>query len=104
MRPCWLATAASADGAVLLAEGDARAALAALRSACAAWRELEAPYEAAKARLGIGLACRALGDQDSAALELDAARFAFQELGAAPDLARLERAGRPLPGRRRPAA
>jgi DNA-binding NarL/FixJ family response regulator len=38
----------------------------------------------------IGLACRALGDQDSAAMELDAARWAFQRLGAAPDLARLE--------------
>ena len=61
-----------------------------LRGAWAAWQELEAPYEAARARLLIGLACRALGDQDSAAMELDAARWAFQQLGAAPDLARLE--------------
>ena len=69
-------------------------------SAWAAWRELEAPYEAARARVGIGLACRALGDQDSAAMELDAARFAFQELGAAPDLAGLETlAGRGPAGR-----
>ena len=37
----------------------------------------------------IGLACRALGD-DTAAMELDAARGAFEELGAAPDLARLD--------------
>ena len=36
----------------------------------------------------IGLACRALGDEDTARLELDAARDAFEALGAAPDLAR----------------
>ena len=88
--PLLAATAAAAEGAVLLAEGDPRAALAALRGAWTAWRELEAPYEAARAREGIGLACRALGDQDSAALELDAARWAYQRLGAAPDLARVE--------------
>jgi DNA-binding NarL/FixJ family response regulator len=76
---------------VRLADGDARAALVDLRAAWAAWRELGAPYEAARARVGIGLACRALGDQDSAALELDAARAVFEELGAAPDLAGLER-------------
>jgi DNA-binding NarL/FixJ family response regulator len=35
-------------------------------------------------------ACRALGDDDTAALELEAARDAFAELGAAPDLARLD--------------
>ena len=89
-RPCCVATATHAQGAVLLGEGDAKAALAALRGAWAAWQELEAPYEAARARVLIGLACRALGDQDSAAMELDAARWAFQQLGAAPDLARLE--------------
>jgi DNA-binding CsgD family transcriptional regulator len=88
--PLLRAAATQAKGAVLLAEGDAMAALAALRGAWAAWRELEAPYEGARARVLIGLACRALGDQDSAAMELDAARWAFQQLGAAPDLARLE--------------
>ena len=100
--PLLEAAAARATGAVLLAEGDARAALAALRGAWAAWRELDAPYEAARARVLVGLACRALGDEDSAAMELDAARLAFQQLGAAPDLARLESlAGRARP--RRPA-
>src|SRR5688572_17856205 len=43
--PLLHAESAHATGAVLLAEGDARAALAALRHAWAAWRELEAPYE-----------------------------------------------------------
>src|SRR5215211_8988918 len=85
--PLLVAAAASARGAVLLAEGAARAAL---RGAWSAWRELEAPYEAARARVGVGLACRALGDQDSAAMELDAARWVFQQLGAAQELARVE--------------
>jgi DNA-binding NarL/FixJ family response regulator len=36
----------------------------------------------------VGLACRGLGDDDGAALELDAARTAFAELGAQADLSR----------------
>jgi hypothetical protein len=72
-----LALVAAADharGAVRLAEGEAGAAVAVLRGAWRAWRELEAPYEAARARVLIGLACRELGDQDAAAMELAAAR------------------------------
>jgi len=84
------AMAAHARGAVDLAEGDAREAVVALRHAWQAWRELEAPYEAARARLLLGLACAALGDGDTAALELDAARGVFAQLGAAPDLARVD--------------
>jgi DNA-binding NarL/FixJ family response regulator len=38
----------------------------------------------------IGLACRELGDQDGAEMELDAARWVFSQLAAAPDLARVE--------------
>jgi DNA-binding NarL/FixJ family response regulator len=75
---------------VLLTEGDARAAVVALRGAWQAWRELEAPYEAARVRVLVGLGCRALGDEEAAAMELDAARGVFAQLGAAPDLARLE--------------
>ena len=88
------AVAADSRGAVLLAEGDARAALAMLRRAWTAWQELEAPYEAARARVLAGLACRQLGDGDTAEMELDAARRVFQELGAAPDLARLAKISR----------
>jgi DNA-binding CsgD family transcriptional regulator len=84
------AMAAHAQGAVLLGEGDPPAALAALRRARTAWQELEAPYEAARVRVLVGLACRKLGDQESAELELDAARWVFQQLGAAPDLARVQ--------------
>lgn len=80
------AMVAQARGAVELAGGDAAAALATLRRGSQAWQELEAPYEAARTRLLVGAACRALGDEDGFALELDAARKTFEELGAAPDL------------------
>ena len=83
------ATAAHAQGAVALAQGDARAALTALRRALSTWQELEAPYEAARARALVGQACRSLGDDDTAALELEAARAAFEDLGAKPDLIRV---------------
>ena len=88
--PLLRALAAHAQGAVLLLEGDARAALGALRHAWAAWQELEVPYEAARVRVLIGLACRQLGDEDTALMELDAARWVFEQLGAAPDLARAQ--------------
>jgi DNA-binding NarL/FixJ family response regulator len=41
----------------------------------------------------VGLACRALGDEDAAALELDAARTAYSDLGAAPDRGRIDGLG-----------
>jgi ATP/maltotriose-dependent transcriptional regulator MalT len=85
--PLLRALVTQAEGAALLAEGDARAALGALRQAWTAWQELEVPYEAARARVLIGLACRQLGDEDTAEMELDAARWAFGQLGAVPDLA-----------------
>jgi DNA-binding CsgD family transcriptional regulator len=84
------AIAAHARGAVDLAEGDAQEALVALRRAWQVWQELEAPYEAARARVLVGLACRELGDEVTAEMELDAARWVFQQLGAAPDLARID--------------
>jgi DNA-binding CsgD family transcriptional regulator len=84
------ATSAYATGAVALADGDAQAAISALRHAWTVWCELDTPYEAAQARVLIGLACRELGDDDTATMELDLARRAFLQLGAAPDLARLD--------------
>jgi DNA-binding NarL/FixJ family response regulator len=80
---------------VLLAEGQARAALADLRAAWTAWQELEAPYEAARVRVLLGLACRALGDEDAAALELEAAARVFQRLEAVPDAERTAALMRP---------
>jgi DNA-binding CsgD family transcriptional regulator len=84
------AAAAQTRGEVELADGDAYAALASLRRALELWQQLQAPYPAARARVAIALACRALGDEEGAALELDAARAAFERLEAAPDLAHVD--------------
>ncbi|HEX2704965.1 MAG TPA: LuxR C-terminal-related transcriptional regulator [Candidatus Lustribacter sp.] len=86
--PYLNAVSALALGSVLLAEGDIGASLAALRRAWAGWTELEAPHEAARARVLIGLAFRAMCDEESAARELSAARSALERLGAPSDLAR----------------
>jgi DNA-binding CsgD family transcriptional regulator len=92
--PVLRAAAAQAKGAVLLAEGEARTALPSIRQAWKAWRDLGAPYETARAQVLLAHACHELGDGDSAAMEFDGARWVFGQLGAAPDLARLEH----LPG------
>jgi DNA-binding CsgD family transcriptional regulator len=85
--PFLAAEAAYAEGAVRLAGGDARGAAGEARRAFEIWDEVEAPFEAARARLLLGLACRALGD-DAACVEVEAARDTFQRLGAAPEVAR----------------
>ncbi|MHA6667629.1 helix-turn-helix transcriptional regulator [Homoserinimonas sp. A447] len=85
--PMMQAMADQGDGAVLLKEGDARGALSKARRAWRIWQELDAPYESARCRVLAALACRALGDEDSALMEFAAARDVFAELGAAPALA-----------------
>ena len=87
---------AQARGAVDLVAGDAAAALVSLRQASKAWQELEAPYEAARARVQVGQACRVLGDEDAFVLELEAARSVFQELGATPDVASVDAVAGPV--------
>jgi DNA-binding CsgD family transcriptional regulator len=81
--------AAQARGALELAAGEPRMALAPLRLASQVWQSIEAPHLAACTRAFLGLAYRALGDEDGAKLELAAARAAFERLGAVPDLARV---------------
>jgi ATP/maltotriose-dependent transcriptional regulator MalT len=88
--------AAHARGAVELADGNAQAALGSLHHARQVWQQVEAPYLAARVRVLMGQACRALGDDDGAELELDAARAVFEQLGAVPDLAGLEALARSL--------
>jgi DNA-binding CsgD family transcriptional regulator len=85
--PFVRAAAAHAQGAVALAEGNAPSALASCRTALTLWCELEVPYEAARAQVLIAQACRALGDNDSADFEIDAACRTFEQLGAKLDLA-----------------
>jgi DNA-binding CsgD family transcriptional regulator len=95
------AVAAHGQGAVDLAGGDAPGALVALRRAWHAWEEASVPYAAARTRELMGLACRALGDEEAAALELEAARRVFAELGAVHDAARIDAlgaSGPPAPG------
>ncbi len=84
------AIAEQAESAVLLAEGDARGALTTSRRAWARWQDLGVPYEAARCRVIAARACRALGDEASAAMELDAARVVFVDLGARQALAAAE--------------
>jgi class 3 adenylate cyclase len=82
------ADAWEAEGAVRLADGHAADMIGPLRQAVQAWDELEAPYEAARAR---GLLARALaadGGTDAAIRELRAAGATFERLGATLDLAR----------------
>jgi DNA-binding CsgD family transcriptional regulator/tetratricopeptide (TPR) repeat protein len=88
-RDVLTAMAAQALGAVQLAENNAGTALISLREACQAWQDVEAPYEVAQVRTMLGRACRELGDEDSAAWELTAARDVFDRLGADPDVTRL---------------
>ena len=90
------AMAVQARGAVELATGDAQAALGSLRHAFDVWQRIEAPYAIARVRVLLGVACRALGDEDGAALEIDAARSAFRRLGALPDLARIDALASPF--------
>jgi len=80
--PYLRARAAYADGSILLSTVGASEAIRSLRSALAIWRELDAPYEAARTHALISQACVALGDRDAAAMELDAAKRILVRLGA----------------------
>ena len=84
------AVAAHAEGAVELAAGNAKRALDPLRRAFRVWQQVGAPYFVAQLRVLLARACRALGDDDGAKLELEIARDAFARLGAAPDVAAVD--------------
>src|SRR5690606_28772289 len=95
------ASSAQWQGAVAFVVGDVSVALAAARRAFELWCRLEAPYDAARARVTIGRACRAIGDDDAADVELCAAQAVFEALGAAPALADLKRLPHPAQAQRR---
>jgi class 3 adenylate cyclase len=88
--PALEAAVRTSWGAVLLAEGDVEGAVTCLRRALKLWRDIDAPYDAARARLLLAQAYRAQGDEDGAAEELAAAKTAFERLGAARDARRAE--------------
>ncbi|MBB5788173.1 helix-turn-helix transcriptional regulator [Jiangella mangrovi] len=96
--PVLAAMSSYATASVLLSAADGAGGLAAARHAWAGWQEAESPYEAARSRVLVGLACRELGDDDAARMELDAAAVTFGELSARPDLDRLGRLGARVPG------
>ncbi|HJR44551.1 MAG TPA: LuxR C-terminal-related transcriptional regulator [Actinomycetota bacterium] len=95
--PLLQALAEYATGIALLAENEPQQALVLLRHSWMGWRALEASYEAARARVAIASACRAIGDDEGAEMELDAARSVFEGLAAAPDIARVAELSRMAP-------
>ncbi len=80
------AMAARARGALRLARGAPQDAVEPLRLAFRTWRRIGAHYTAARIRVLLANAYRALGDRDGAHLEEAAARRVFGELGATRDL------------------
>ncbi len=85
--PAFAAAAATAEGSLALAEGEAPAAINHLRRATATWQDLRLPYETAKARSVLGWALLAGGDEEGGRRELRGALAAFEKLGAARDVA-----------------
>ena len=76
------ASAALAYGRIRLASGQTREACRDFDRAAHLWNEVGAPYETALARLGLGYAHRAAGNEERALLEFEAARLGFDRLGA----------------------
>jgi len=79
-----------AAGCVALAEGDVEAALALLGTARKNWQAVNMPLEEARTRVCMATAYWKEGETDLAELEAQAARSAFESLGAAADLARAD--------------
>lgn len=80
------AGAARARGQVELMQGNAAAAADAFRRERRLWQELNAPYETARARVGLGEALLTDGHTESAVMELRSATATFMQLKAKPDL------------------
>jgi class 3 adenylate cyclase len=87
------AGAAWAAGSVAFGRGSFEEASAAARRAIELWKEVDAPYEGARARVLLAESLRRLGDEESAAQELERAISTFERLGAEPDLAAARGAG-----------
>jgi DNA-binding NarL/FixJ family response regulator len=86
-----MAMADEAAGSVLMASGQVSAALKALRAAAMVWRAAHMPYDVARTATLLGLACAAMGDATGAELEFGTATALFGDLGAVPDLDRVQR-------------
>ena len=74
---------------MLLADGDGAGSVECLRRAADLWRDANAPYDRARTRALLATALLEQGERSRAQGELQAARTAFESLGARLDLARL---------------
>lgn len=88
--PVLEALAAKTRSLVLLAEGEPIAALELCRRAIRVWQSVSLPFEEARVRTLIARSCRALDDESTATMELNAARNILIRLKARPDLAEVE--------------
>jgi len=79
-----------AHGALLLTSGDTGGAARALRRALNGWQQVDAPYEGARTRTLLAQAISRQGDAEATRMELQAARAAFEKLGAAVDVRRVD--------------
>jgi class 3 adenylate cyclase len=76
------AAAAGARGQLALGEGRIEDAVPELRQCVSRWADLDAPYEAAQAKVLLAQAYDAAGRRDDGIMELEAARAAFERIGA----------------------
>ena len=79
------AAADYAAGVVAIGEGRAEGAVTALQRSWRGWRQIGVSHEAARARLRLGAARCAHGDQAGGLLDVRAAQASFERLGARPD-------------------
>ncbi|WP_340113715.1 response regulator transcription factor [Maribellus mangrovi] len=89
--PYLLAMCSYCQGKVSFAEGNKRAALEHLQKALKFWNSLNLPYESAFTREIKGIVYREMNDRDSSETELIAAGWIYEQLGAIPDLERINR-------------
>lgn len=89
--PFLRAIAARAQGSVHLANAKPGTALKKLRQSFELLKQIEAAYESARTQVLVGLACRKIGDEDTANMELKAALQVFEQLGATPDISKVNK-------------
>ena len=87
--PYLIAMCSYCQGKVLLVKGDIRPALEQLQKALKFWNSLNLPYESAFTRELKGLVYMEVNDKDNSEAELMAAGWLYEQLGAIPDLERV---------------
>lgn len=89
-QPALEAKALTARGRVHLHAGSPIEASVVLDRAWRLWQDIHLPYESAQARVLLGRAKAAAGDENTARMELTAARHPLQRLGATLDLKEID--------------